>query len=186
MSDSSNEFILFQSDNLDNLCEVTDSTTESKMAIINNEIDEAFNKLVEDVFHFTIAPYLDKEYDTPVIYIPDLYQISETSIDGTDLEVLEQAIFERILLPDPQRNILKTKVNVDITTHTVQKQCIIYLFKCFIELTFAKQENRYPSIKEDVYSKIFGFLSTNVSTALKQPELYSPQNIHEQVYLFCF
>lgn len=183
---SSNEFSIFQKHNLDNSCESTDnpSGSNSKMALINNGIDETFNKLIENVFHFTMIPILDKEYDNPVIYLPDLLEILKSNgNNGAELEILEQAIFERILLADPKVYLLKTKHNVSITSHTTEKQCIVYLFKCFVELTFAKQENRYPSIGKDIYSKIFGFLCTNVSTALKQPDLYSPQNINDQVHL---
>ncbi|VVC44918.1 Hypothetical protein CINCED_3A005936 [Cinara cedri] len=184
MSNKRNEFSLFHKSSFDDLCESTDNTIESKMTLFNNGIDTTFNKFVEDVFHFTMIPILDKEYDTPVIYLPDLLEILKTNItSGTELELLEQAIFERTLLPDPEKYILKNKTNVanKFITHTVQKECIVYLFKCFIELTFAKQEKRYPSIGEDIYSKIIGFLSTNVSTALRQPDLYSPQNVYEQI-----
>lgn len=174
------EFSIFKKNNLD-ICEAMDNTTESKMSY-NNGIDEVFNKLIENVFHFTMIPILDKEYDTPVIYLPDLFDILKTNItNGIELEFLEQAIFERTLLSDPKEYLLKTKTNVSITSHTSEKDCIVYLFKCFIDLTLAKQENRFPTIGDDIYYKIFNFISTNVSTALKQPDLYSPQNIHDQV-----
>lgn len=182
---SENEFSIFQRRNLNNLCESTDNSTGSNsiMESKNNGIDETFNKLIENVFHFTLKPDLDKEYETPVIYLPDLLEILKAYVTkGTELEILEQAIFERTLLSDPNIYLLKTKHNVSVTSHTTEKECIVYLFKCFIELAIVKHENRYPSIGEDVYSKIFGFLCTNVSTALKQPDLHSPQNIHEQVY----
>lgn len=181
---SNNEFSIFQNNNLNNICQSPDNIPGSKMTSLNSGIDETFNKLVENIFHFTLVPDLEKEYETPVIYLPDLFEILKTNVsNGTELEFLEQAIFERTLLPDPKAYMLKTKHNVSPTSHTVQKECILYLFKCFIELTFSKQENRYPSIKENIYSKIIGFICTNVSTALKQPDFYSPQNIHEQV---CF
>jgi len=178
---SSNEFSIFHKNNLENLCESANNTG-SEMECINNGIDETFNKLIENVFHFTMIPVLDKEYENPVIYLPDSLELLKTNVtSGAELEILEQAIFERTLLSDPKTYLLKTKHNVSITPHTIEKECIVYLFKCFLELTFAKQENRFPSIKEDIYSKIFGFLCTNVSTALKQPDLYSPQDIHNQV-----
>jgi len=181
---SSNEFSIFQKNNLDNLCESANNTG-SEMEFMNNGIDETFNKLIENVFHFTMIPILDKEYENPVIYLPDSLELLKTSItSGAELEILEQAIFERTLLSEPKTYLLKTKHNVSITSHTIEKECIVYLFKCFLELTFAKQENRFPSIKEDMYSTIFGFLCTNVSTALKQPDLYSPQDIHNQVNYF--
>lgn len=182
---SSNEFSIFQKNNLDNSCKPTDNTTgsNSEMTIIKNGIDETFNKLVENVFHFTMIPILDKEYDSSVIYLPELLEILKSNVnDGTELEILEQAIFERTLLADPKIYLLKSKHNVSITSNTTEKECIVYLFQCFIELNFAKQENRYPSVREDIYTKIFGFLCTNVSTALKQPGLYSPQNINDQVH----
>jgi len=186
---SGNEFAIFQKNNLDNSCESTEDTTDSssKMPLINESIDETFNKLVESVFHFTITPCFDKEYDSPVIYLPDLLEVLKSNVNnGDELEILKQTIFERTLLADPKAYLLKTKPNVLITSHTKEKECIVYLFQCFIELTFAKQENRYPSIGEDVYSKIFGFLCMNVSTALKQPDLYSPQNINDQVHFNYF
>lgn len=181
---SGNEFSIFQKSTHNSSCESTDNTvgSNSKMTYINNGIDETFNKLVENVFHFTMIPDFDKEYDSPVIYLPDVFELLKTKVfSGAELEILEQAIFERTLLSDPKVYLLKTKHNVSITSHTSQKECLLYLFKCFIELTFAKQENRYPSIGENIYTNIFGFLCTNVSTALKQPDLYIPQNIHEQV-----
>lgn len=184
---SSNEFSIFLKSNRNSTCESTDNTdnSNSKMTYINNGIDGTFNKLIENVFHFTLIPVLDKEYESPVIYLPDLFEILKAQVNsGDELEILEQAIFERTLLPDPKVYLLKTKHNVSITSHTTQKECLLYLFKCFVELTFAKQENRYPTIREDVYSNIFGFICTNVSTALKQPDLYTPQNIHKQVSTF--
>lgn len=174
---SENEFSIFKKRTMD-------SAVGSEMAFLNNGIDKTFNTLIENVFHFTMIPILSKEYETPVIYLPDLLEILTSNVArGAELDILEQAIFERTLLSDPKVYLLKIKQNVSITSHTTEKECIIYLFKCFLELTFAKQETRYPSIGEDIYSKIFGFLCTNISTALKQPDLYSPQNIHEQVYL---
>jgi hypothetical protein len=182
---SGNEFSIFQKNNLDNSCKSTDNTggSNSKIVIIKNGIDETLNKLVENVFHFTMIPILDKEYNSPVIYLPELLEILKSNVNtGTELEILEQGIFERTLLADPEIYLLKTKHNISISSNTTEKECIVYLFQCFIELTLAKQENRYPTIKEDIYSKIFGFLCTNVSTALKQPDLYSPQNINDQVH----
>lgn len=180
---SGNEFTISQKNNLDNLCEPTDNTTCSKMTFKNYGIEETFNKLIENIFHFTLIPVLDKEYDTPVIYLPDVLEILKTNVtNGAELEILEHAIFERTLLPDPDVYLLKTKNNITITSHTTQKKCIVYLFKCFIELHIASQENRFLSFGEDMYYKIFNILCTNVSTAFKQPDLYSPQNIHDQVY----
>lgn len=183
---SNNEFSMFQKNNPNNTCQSPDNIRGSTMTQLNISIDETFNKLIENVFHFTLIPELEKEYETSVIYLPDLLEVLKTNVSsGTELEILEQAIFERILLSDPKAYMLKTKHNVSPTSHTIQKECILYLFKCFIELTFSRQENRYPSIKEDIYSKICGFICTNVSTAFKQPDLYTPQNIHEQVCFSC-
>lgn len=181
---SDNEFSIFRRSNLDDVCEPTDSTGSiSTMEFKNNGIDETFNKLIENVFQFSLRPDLNKEYETPLIYLPDVLEIMKTDVTkGMELDILEQAIFERTLLCDPKVYLLKTKHTLSIKSHTIEKKCIVYLFKCFIELTYAKQENRYPSIGEDIYSKIFGFLCTNVSTALKQPDLHSPQDIHEQVF----
>lgn len=177
---SYNDFSVIQN-NRENLCESANNAG-SKMEVTNNCIDETFNKLIENVFHFTMIPVLDKEYENPVIYLPEMFELLKANgTKGAELEILEQAIFERLLLSDPEVYLLKTKHKASITSHTIEKECIVYLFKCFLELTFAKQENRFPSIKEDIYSKIFGFICTNVSTALKQPDLYSPQDVHYQV-----
>lgn len=181
---STNEFSIFLKSNHNNTCESRDNKVDSnsKMTYSNNGIDETFNKLIESVFRFTLIPVLDKKYEFPVIYLPDLFEILKGKVNnGEELKILEQAIFERTLLTDPKVYLLKAKHNVSITSHTTQKECLLYLFKCFVELTLAKQENRYPSISEDIYTSIFAFIYTNVSTALKQPDLYIPQNIHEQV-----
>lgn len=179
---SENEFSIFKKRTVDNLCESTDNATGPEMAILNNGIDKTFNKLIEKVFHFTLIPVLDNEYETPVIYLPDLLEILKFNVaTGAEFGILEQAIFERTLLSDPKEYLLKIKHNVFIPSHTTEKKCITYLFKCFLELNFAKQNNCYPSIGEDIYFKIFGIIYTNISTALRQPDLYSPQTVYDQV-----
>lgn len=176
---SSNEFAIFQKNTL---VRVNDPS-ECKMVIADNEIDETFNKFVEEVFHFTLKPSFEKEYDAPVIYLPDILETLEsTATKGSELEILRQAVFERTLLSDPKKFLLKIKNNISIPSHTTQKECIVYLFKCFVDMSFAKQENRYPSVEENIYSELLDFISTNICTALKQPDLYAPQNMYEQVY----
>jgi len=185
---SGNEFlVLRKNDAVDGSSESTltaDSTGPQMVASVNSRVSETLNGLVESVFHFTLIPSPDKVYGIPVVYLPDVREMLETdTAGGSELEVLEHAIFERTLLPDPGAHLLKTKHGVSATHRAVQKDCVVYLFECFMELRSAQREGRFPTVGKDVYDKIFGFLCTNISTALKQPDLYSPQNVHQQV---CF
>ncbi|XP_050536909.1 ubiquitin conjugation factor E4 A isoform X2 [Daktulosphaira vitifoliae] len=178
-----NEFSIFKKKINDQtqLCP-DDSTSNPEIKYADNCIDETFNKFVEKIFHFTLKPNFDKEYNASIVYLPDITEILKY-YDGnqTDIEMLEQAIFERILLPKPDSYLMKYKQSVSINEHTIQKKCIIYLFECFLELNLMQQQNCYPSINDNVYEIIRGFLYTNVSTALKQPDLYDSQNISLQI-----
>lgn len=148
--------------------------------------DLVINKLVEEVFNFTVcknSPSLLSGSETQLLYFEDVSGRGKLTFD--DLDTLQQLLLERLLLEDPSTNlrssalVKKSTLNVHKVSHVVETECFYYLFECYCRL-----KRKYQSEDEDVkdiLSKMIEYVIINASTALIQPEVYEKQNIHEQV-----
>lgn len=139
------------------------------------------NQIVEEVFHLT----LNKESHShkngtlnQLVYLADLAKALAPQ-DWIDVETLEQALFERLLLDDPSRHLLG-QVSKDNNSHATQKQVMCYLFECHRRL-YLIRSNMRNTIKNDMVFKMMGFVLRNAATALKQPELFESQQLHSQI-----
>lgn len=188
---SVNEFVVLRKNDRDDGnddVQPPPTTTTSGMADRESCVRGTFDDLVENVFRFTLNPTPIGRHDGPVVCLPDAFDTLKEAA-GTELEVLKHAVFERTLLADPGAHLLRGTTTgfggrdgvSAALRHAVQTDCVVYLFQCFAELLAARRGNCFPSVGHDAYNKMFGYLCTNVSTALKQPELYSPQDVHQQV-----
>lgn len=152
--------------------------------IKSNLLDFRINQLIEDVFKFTI----NKNPETfakkqSLTYLEEVAVTTDKSL--IDLEVLEHALFERLLLENPVSQLIKYKDNdrnVDI--RATLNECITYLFECSKDL---QQYSNTVQNESDEWKQIINHINTliirNAATALKQPDLYSFQDIHAQVRL---
>lgn len=150
--------------------------------------DLIINKLVEEVFNFTIcknSPSLLSGIKSELVYFEDVSGKGKLTFD--DLDTLQFILFERLLLEDPSTNLKRSKLpnkstrkpNVYKVSHVVETRCFYYLFKCYCRLRRKCQE-KYEDI-QDIIAKMIEYIISNASTALKQPEVYEKQNLHQQV-----
>jgi ubiquitin conjugation factor E4 A len=143
------------------------------------------NQLVENVFHLT----LNNHSHTNTNDINDLVFLEELAStlapqDWIDIETLEQALFERLLLEDPGSHVIVRNVcdkeGSSTKMHATQKEVITYLFECHRRLLSMRSG---PESKghNKIISQMLSLVLRNVATALKQPALFEPQDLHSQI-----
>lgn len=144
------------------------------------EIDEneTINTIVENVFHITINPNaLEGVTDRQLVYLEELAEATKPRIK-IDLEALEQGLFERLLLSNPEVYVLPKKFKL-YESHVIQKQVFPYLFSAIQNL------QSYDSSGEDVVKNVVvktkELIFRNAVTALKQPALFEGQNFAVQL-----
>lgn len=149
------------------------------MPIESNSLDFRINQLIENVFKFTLNKNPDSATKVqPLVYLEELAAASDSSCIGVDL--LEHALFERLLLDDPSSHVVNGNKNLDL--RVTLNECITYLFECFKDMIMYR--NGVKGESEEwirTIDNIIKLIIRNAATALKQPDLYSSQNIHAQV-----
>lgn len=117
---------------------------------------------LELIFGFT----LDKT-KIGFVYLED----SAATFQGRliDTEVLEHAIFERVLLPNPNENVNGVQVDEEVC----ESRVICYLFNCLRKL---------KGSKVDETQKVCDLIMRNVLTALQQPDMYEGQDVFRQLF----
>ncbi|XP_041979674.1 ubiquitin conjugation factor E4 A [Aricia agestis] len=139
---------------------------------------QTINNIVEDVFHFTINPLAIKgQSNKQLVFLEELAQAISPRI-FIDLEALEQALFERLLLQDIEQYVLPKSQKV-FKEHVIQKQVFIYLFSAMQNLQSYEQIETNP-IKNAV-KKMKELIFRNAVTALKQPALFEGQDFSIQL-----
>lgn len=148
--------------------------------------DLVINKLVEEVFNFTVcksSPSLLSGSETHLLYFEDVSGRGKLTFDN--LDTLQLLLLERLLLEDPSTNLKgsalpkRSTLNVFNVSHVIETECFYYLFECYCRL-----KRKYESADEDVkdiLSKMIEYVIKNASTALNQPEVFEKQDLHEQV-----
>ncbi|CAH2229401.1 jg14860 [Pararge aegeria aegeria] len=139
---------------------------------------QTINKLVENVFHFTInSSAVDGQTDEQLVYLEELAQAMNPKV-YIDLETLEQALFERLLLQDIENNVIP-KTNKALKEHITQKQVFPYLFGSMENVqSFSQTNNQYI---RDALEKMKELILRNAVTALKQPALFEGQEFSLQL-----
>ncbi|KPI94382.1 Ubiquitin conjugation factor E4 A [Papilio xuthus] len=141
---------------------------------------ETVNSMVENVFHFTIN---NKAVDGPstdrqLVFLEELSQVIAPKI-YIDLEILEQALFERLLLQNVETQVIP-KTSRACKEHVVQNQVFPYLFSSLQNLQSYEQLN--SAIVQSALTKMRELIFRNAITALKQPALFEDQDFSLQLY----
>ncbi|CAK1551101.1 unnamed protein product [Leptosia nina] len=136
------------------------------------------NNIVENVFHFTInINAVDESSDKQLVYLEELAQAMNPRF-RIDLEALEQALFERLLLQDIEQNIIP-KATRSYKEHVIQKLVFPYLFSSMQNL------QSYDYVNDEVVvngiKKMKELIFRNAVTALKQPALFEGQDFSSQL-----
>lgn len=135
---------------------------------------QRINKCVENIFGFT----LNKNAGKQLIWLSDLAS-GNPNQEMIDVDLLEQALFERLLLEEPSKSIINPPQNGVMDIHVIQTDAIAYLFECFKRVNKILTVNKNEDIKKELV-EMKQLVLRNVSTALKQPELYEAQDLNSQ------
>lgn len=158
-------------------CAGTTLGVNSKKSREDEEI-ETINNVVENVFHFTInANAADgvPSSDRQLVYLEELAEAMKPRIQ-IDLEALEQALFERLLLPDIESNVIPKSASA-YKEHVVQKHVFPYLFCSMQNLRSFEHVDALKVCLHKMRELIF----RNAVTALKQPALFEGQDFSLQL-----
>lgn len=153
----------------------------SHLPSTSNSLDFRINSLIENVFKFTINKNRNNATSDKqtLVYLDEVAATTEKPV--IDLEVLEHALFERLLLEDPTPHLLKSERDRQVDIRATLNECITYLFECFKDLSqYSRNIQNEPEEWKNIINHVMRLIIRNAATALKQPELYSSQDIHAQ------
>lgn len=141
-----------------------------------NALDQKINLLIEQIFMITVNKAPPKQ--RPMIFMEDIAQAQAKPILDTD--TLEQALFERILLPSPADFLLPNDVRAADHPDIIESRVIVYLHGAFVR-NARSHHNPNDSIIAQASAKIRELIIRNVGTAIKQPDLYDGQHFGDQL-----
>jgi ubiquitin conjugation factor E4 A len=144
------------------------------------------NQLVEDVFRLTLNDHSHtstNDIRNDLVFLEELASAVAPQ-DWIDIETLEQALFERLLLEDPGKHVICRNVcgkeGSSTNIHATQKETITYLFECYRRLVSMKSGPESNG-RNKIISQMLSLVLRNAATALKQPELFESQDLHSQI-----
>lgn len=156
---------------------------ERKTARKKIDVHSEINILIEDIFRITLS-------ETPPSFnhgVKSLVYMKDISVlfgkQDFDLETLEHALFERLLLKDPERYIIKANTSDTYTDPLVAEshEVFSYLFECYKSALRIKSCGLVGDLEKAI-DFTTSLITRNAATALRQPELYS-QNFENQVFI---
>lgn len=138
-----------------------------------NAFDQKINALIEQVFLITVnnTPQKNKQLVCIAPFVP--------STQLLNVKILEQALFERILLPTPRDFLLPNDVKISETEAICETNVITYLYASYVRNDRCINQN--DSISMDTCKRIEELIVLNVATAIKQPALFEGQNFCTQL-----
>lgn len=138
------------------------TTTPRSKTIPNQHI--TMNDRIERLFGIS----LDSESKNEVIYLPEVAASSKQT--WLDLEILEQALSERLFLENPEEHLL----NGNNSSSVIEKNVLIYLSNCYERVLNLGNSRIGTDVKV-----MQDLILRNMATAL-QPDLYASQDIFSQ------
>lgn len=130
-------------------------------------IDNQVNRLLGDILGITLhGTEVNEHQKRRLVFI--------------DVDSIEQAVFERLMLSDIESKLIPTENSQEILTdsHTTEKQVIPYLFESYCRLQQYKNKEEFSHI----LSKISQIILQNASVALQEPELFEEQEVYEYIF----
>lgn len=140
-----------------------------------NVMDQKINSLIEHIFSITInrTPQKNKQ----LVFMEELAAINTTTT-LMNMELLEQALFERLLLINPRDYLIPNNAEYNETENIAEEKVILYLYGAYQKLSKWSRNENEASLNAECET-ISQLIIRNASTALKQPELYENQSLSE-------
>jgi ubiquitin conjugation factor E4 A len=139
------------------------------------------NQLVEDVFNVSLNNN-SRIKPNELVFLEKLASAVAPQ-DWIDTDTLELALFERLLLKDPENHVIGRTVDKELSptnAHATQKYVTPYLFECHRRLLRMKTGVQNNG-RNKIISQMLSLLMRNAAKALKQPELFESQQLHSQI-----
>ncbi|XP_076074488.1 ubiquitin conjugation factor E4 A-like isoform X2 [Mytilus galloprovincialis] len=141
------------------------------------------NNLIETIFLLTLEkdPEAYTERPSRCVFMTDLAQTLEGQT-WLDMDCLEQAVFERLLMREPGLYIvsLTSAKTEDAESARIagESQVLHYLYQCYVRVKNMESQNKMPKMKAEM-NKCKAVIVMNAKTCLQQPDLYE-QNLSKQ------
>lgn len=141
-----------------------------------NIMEQKVNALIEYIFSITInrTPQRNKQ----LVYMEDLSAIN-SNITLMNMELLEQALFERLLLTNPRDYLIPNNTQNSETDDIAEDKVILYLYRAYERVTKWSQNQNESSLTSECET-IKQLILRNAGTAQKQPDLYENQSLSDQ------
>ncbi|KAK3090701.1 hypothetical protein FSP39_013864, partial [Pinctada imbricata] len=141
------------------------------------------NSLLENIFLITADEEIHPYEDSPshCVFLRDF---KESLDDQTwlDMGCIEQAVFERLLLPNPKQEVVNhsPSKNTQYSAQAGESQVLQYLYQCYCRLQAVRNNGLYQKFSQEL-DKCESVILMNARTCLQQPDLYPTQNLHTQM-----
>lgn len=126
--------------------------------------DHQINHLLGDILGITLHELEANEYQ-------------ERRLVFVNVDSVEQAVFDRLMLPDLESNLVPIDNSQQIFTdpHTTEKRVLIYLFESYCRLQLYQDE---PELSDSLF-RITQVILQNATIALEEPELFEEQEVYQ-------
>ncbi|XP_043248079.1 ubiquitin conjugation factor E4 A isoform X1 [Colletes gigas] len=136
----------------------------------DSKINSQINQLLGDIFGITL-------------YATESNDHQKQRLIFVDVDTIEQAVFERLMLPDLESKLVPVEgcQEMPCDSHTLDEQAISYLFESYCRL------QRYNNKLElsDTFCQIHQVILQNAGVALQEPYLFEGQEVHKQFIALC-
>lgn len=140
--------------------------------------------MVEDVFAITLdaEKFADNSQKPEYIQMVYLEELAESLKPQKyiDIETLEQALFERLMLENITSFVLPKSCKPPYIDFVVQNKVILYLSSAYTRL------KKYYSSKDkfviNIVANMKALIVRNACTAMEQPDIFQEQVIWEQFF----
>ncbi|XP_034241422.1 ubiquitin conjugation factor E4 A [Thrips palmi] len=152
---------------------ISDDYEEEKETTSELNLPDDINNLIQDIFHITASKNATSK---PLVYVEDTAATLETP-GILDMNSLEQALFERLLLEEPGNFVVAPTSlgNAAIHHHVIEKEVLTYLYDCHKQLINLQRFKKYKALVT-----MDELVIRNFVTALISPEIYGNQQLHIQ------
>lgn len=143
----------------------------------NNPLNVKINDLIENIFKITIRKNpLNKN---PLIFLEEASANYPAGL--LNLQILEEALFERILIFYPREFLIPNDLDDKESDQVAEMEAIHYLFGVYSRVE--KYNNQNDPVVRDACLRINELIFRNVSTAMMQPDLFKGQFFWEQWFI---
>lgn len=144
------------------------------------ELDLHINALIQHVFAITVSRSPAPPAHQPRVYMEEIVPLCAQQLPLLSVEILDQALFERILLSNPVDFLLPADASPADAQPVVEQRVITYLHGAFVR-NARRAAAASATALQTASGRIEELIVRNAATAVKQPALYEGQRYAEQL-----